>query len=150
MLPGAFQAQKLGVRLGTSLLRGLLATSSNDRTAKVWSSATGELAPALSAHENLERFAADSSVGSSVVTASDDRSAKGRSCVAEECFLMLLADVNLTCLSTLSCDGASIATASNDRTAKVWGSASEELAPALTEHEKVVRPAALSPTALQS
>ena len=56
-------------------------TASSDKTAKIWSTATGECTQTFSGHGGVVGSALFSSDGSSGLTASYDKTAHGRSCV---------------------------------------------------------------------
>jgi WD40 repeat protein len=123
-----------------------IATSSEDKTAKIWDVATGKLLTSVE-HQggvNSARFSPD---GKQIVTAGSVNTAK----VWDAATGKLLASVEHrdTVLSArFSPDGKQIVTASTDRTAKVWDVATGKLLASM-EHQFIVNSARFSPDGKQ-
>ena len=119
-------------------------TGSDDNTARVWDTSTGEaLTPALS-HESLVWSVALSADGTKVVTGSWDNTARVWDTSTGEALTPALSHESVVVSVALSADGTKVVTGSGDNTARVWDtSTGEALTPALS-HEGFVWSVALS------
>ena len=124
------------------VLRSL--TASDDRTAKVWSAASGECLLTLMGHEDYFNSAVFSPDGQQLLTASDDKTAKVWSAASGECLLTLMGHEHYVNSAVFSADGQQLLTASDDKTAKVWSAASGECLLALMGSEGRVTSAVFS------
>ena len=124
----------------------LVVTASDDGTAKLWSSASGECLWSLEGHGGrYVRIAAFSLDGELVVTASLDWTAKLWSSASGECLRSLEGHHESVRSAAFSSDGELVVTASDDGTARLWRSASGEYLRSLEGHGGCVRSAAFSP-----
>ena len=122
-----------------------LLTASFDKTAKVWSAASGECLLTLEGHTGFVRSAVFSPDGQQVLTASDDKTAKVWSAASGECLRTLEGHTSQVKSTVFSPDGQQVLTASFDKTAKVWSAASGECLLTSVGHEDCVNSAGFSP-----
>jgi WD40 repeat protein len=123
----------------------IIATASNDRTAKIWSPITGDLILTLKGHTSWVRSARFSPDGSRIVTASDDQTAKIWNPITGILILTLKGHSHWLSSASYSQDGYRIVTASRDSTAKIWNATTGELITTLIGHMDWVHTAAFSP-----
>ena len=97
----------------------LVATASDDKTARIWDAASGRLLRVLSGHRNRVWFAAFSPDGRRLVTASYDKTARVWDVTTGRELLQLLGHHAPVSSATYSPDGRYIATAAADSTAAI-------------------------------
>ncbi len=97
-----------------------LATSSHDKTAKVWDVATGKDLLTLIGHTAPVKGVAFRSDGKRLATSSDDGTAKVWDAITDKELLTLRGHTDVVRFVEFSPDGRRLATASLDQTAKVW------------------------------
>ena len=126
-----------------------LLTASKDKTAKLWSAASGECLRTFMGHENSVWSAVFSADGQQALTASRDGTAKVWSAASGECLLTLEGHECCVKSAVFSADGQQVLTASFDGTAKVWSAASGECLRTLEGHTGWVYSAVFSPDGQQ-
>ncbi|WP_193854138.1 AAA-like domain-containing protein [cf. Phormidesmis sp. LEGE 11477] len=122
-----------------------IVTASDDNTARVWDSQSGELIQALEGHQSSVTNASFSPDGSRIVTASDDNTARVWDSQSGELIQALEGHQSSVINASFSPDGSRIVTASDDNTARVWDSQSGEPIQALEGHRSRVTNASFSP-----
>jgi WD40 repeat protein len=122
-----------------------IVTASNDRTARVWDAASGEMLRELKGHGAGVVSAAFSPDGARIVTASNDRTARVWDAASGEMLRELKGHDEVLWSAAFSPDGARIVTASNDRTARIWDATGGEMLRELKGHDGTVTRAAFSP-----
>ena len=120
-----------------------IVTASSDRTARIWSAATGTLLQICRVIQDREqcRFSPD---GARVATASDDKTARIWSTQTGQS-IVLTGHEDVVSDAEFSPNGRWIVTASRDHTARIWDSASGKLVLLLTDHTGADTAAAFSP-----
>ena len=124
-------------------------TASEDKTAKVWSAASGARLLTLEGHTSQVNSAVFSPDGQQVLTASVDGTAKVWSAASGACLLTLVGHEDWINSAGFSPDGQQVLTASEDGTAKVWSAASGECLRTLMGHTRQVNSAVFSPDGQQ-
>lgn len=109
-------------------------TASRDRTAKLWSIATGECTHTFFGHAACVNSVVFSEDGSAVLTASEDNTAKYWSTAIGECTQTFAGHSDCVNAAVLSRDGLAVLTASDDRTAKLWSTATGECTQTFSGH----------------
>src|SRR5215216_4104660 len=111
-----------------------LATASDDETARVWDTESGDEVGRMD-HGDKVKEVAFSPDGKDLVTVSDDKTARIWDLSSEVERMALEGKVNGVAFSP---DGKHLATASKDRTARIWDLSSEdEVTPPMTHADKV-------------
>jgi WD40 repeat protein len=123
----------------------LLATTSSDKTTRLWDVGTGQPARTLTGHEAAVFGVAFSPEGGLLATASDDDTARLWDIATGQPVRTLNGHENDVNKVAFSPDGTLLATASSDRTARLWDVATGEPARTFTGHEKYVNDVAFSP-----
>jgi WD40 repeat protein/tRNA A-37 threonylcarbamoyl transferase component Bud32 len=100
-----------------------LVTASEDRTARIWATASGRQTLVLSGHSAPIMYAAYSPDGERVITASWDKTVRVWDAKTGRQMLLLSGHTNLVRSAEFSPDGRRIVTGSLDRTARVWDAA---------------------------
>ena len=95
-------------------------TASEDKTARVWEAASGQLVAELEGHGGRVNSAAFSPDGSRVVTASDDNTARVWEAASGRLVAELEGHGGPVNSAAFSPDGARVVTASDDTAARVW------------------------------
>ncbi len=98
-------------------IRARVVTSSNDKTARIWDTATGAEIAVLSGHEDKVHSAAFSPDGAWVVTASDDTTARVWDAATGAEIAVLSGHEDRVQSAAFSPDGAWVVTASDDTSA---------------------------------
>ena len=122
-----------------------IVTTSDDKTARVWDSATGKLLLTLSGHKGALWDAAFSPDGKRIVTASSDNSAREWDAETGEPLAILNSHSAAVETATFSPDGTRIVTASDDSTAIVWDAATGQQVATLKGHTGGLVKATFSP-----
>ena len=122
-----------------------IVSGSNDNTAKVWSTETGECLSTLTGHENWVRSVAWSPDGARIVSGSNDNTVRVWSAETGECLSTLNGHMRAVTSVAWSPDGARILSGSFDKTIKVWSAETGECLSTLTGHEGYVYSVAWSP-----
>ena len=126
-----------------------IVTTSEDKTAKVWSAATSgssmKCLGTLEGHGDYVNSASYSPDGQSIVTASFDGTAKVWSAATMQLVGTLEGHGHFVRSASYSPDGKYIVTASSDKTAKVWSAATMQLVGTLEGHKIFVTSASYSP-----
>jgi WD40 repeat protein len=120
-------------------------TASDDRTARVWDSVTGEAIAVLSGHGGAVLSAAFSADGKRVVTTSIDKTARVWDAATGNTIAVLSGHDDLVWTAAFSPDGARVVTASNDGRAQVWDAVTGKSIAFLSGHDGPVLSAAFSP-----
>jgi roadblock/LC7 domain-containing protein len=123
----------------------LLATASDDRTARLWDAATGQEVRQLTGHTAAVTAAAFSPDGRLLATASTDETARLWDVATGQEVRQLTGHTGWVNAAAFSPDGRLLATASADRTARLWDAATGQEARRLTGHTASVLSAAFSP-----
>jgi WD40 repeat protein len=121
-----------------------LASGSNDKTVKVWDTATGQEALTLKGHTNRVSSVAFSRDGKRLASAGDWTVKVWDAATGEE-ILTLKGHTNGVSDVAFSPDGKRIASASDDRTVKVWDAATGQEIRTLRGHTGNVTTVAFSP-----
>ena len=95
-------------------------TASQDMTAKMWNSVSGECLTTFAGHMYWVSSAIFSPNGTSVLTRSYDKTAKLWSAASGECLTTFAGHDERVTSAVFSSDGSSVLTASYDETAKLW------------------------------
>ena len=122
-----------------------LATSSHDKTAKVWNVATGKDLLTLIGHTGPVKAVAFSPDGKRLATSSDDKTAKVWDAATGKELLTLRGHTDVVRFVEFSPDGTRLATASLDQTAKVWDAATGKELLTLIGHTGGVTVSVFSP-----
>ena len=122
-----------------------IATASQDKTAKVWDAATGELLLTLTGHTESVNGIVYSPDGKRIATSSDDHTAKVWDAATGEELLTLSGHTDWVYRIAFNPDGTRLATASNDKTAKVWDAGTGEELLTFSGHGDIVFDVAFSP-----
>ena len=122
-----------------------IVTASDDRTARVWDTATGASLAELKGHRAGHNSAAFSPDGTRIVTASNDRTARVWDAATGASLAELKGHTSQVYAAAFSPDGTRIVTASNERTVRVWDAATGASLAELKGHTSEVRSAAFSP-----
>jgi WD40 repeat protein len=117
----------------------LIVTAANDKTARVWDTATGKSLATLAGHAEGVRSAQFSPNGLRVVTASSDKTARVWDAATGQSLVMLTGHGAGLYSAQFSPDGALIVTAWWDTTARVWDAATGECLATLAGHKQTVR-----------
>ena len=115
----------------------LLATASDDGTARLWDPATGEHLRTLTGHAGPVSGVAFSPDGRLLATASRDGTARLWDPATGEHLRTLTGHAGAVCGVAFSPDGRLLATASGDGTARLWDPATGEHQRTLTGHDEV-------------
>jgi WD40 repeat protein len=126
----------------------LLATASDDRTARLWDLATGQHVGTLTGHAGGVRDVAYSPDGRLLATASRDGTARVWDPAAGKHLRTLTGHTGTVWSVAFSPDGRLLATASVDGTARVWDPATGKHLRTLTGHAGRVRDMSFSPDGL--
>ena len=97
-----------------------IVTASDDRTARVWNAATGEVIAVLKGHNKIVWSAAFDRGGARVITGSEDKTARIWNAETGVLLAALRGHDKAVNDAVFSPDGAHIATASGDGTARIW------------------------------
>ena len=120
-------------------------TASDDRTAKIWNTATGECETELEGHSMPVMSAVFSPDGKDILTASYDETARIWNTSTGVCKMELEGHLDKVCSAVFSPDGMHIVTASKDDTARIWNTASGLCEAELQGHLDCVGSAIFSP-----
>ncbi|HSZ28152.1 MAG TPA: TIR domain-containing protein, partial [Pseudonocardiaceae bacterium] len=123
----------------------LLATTSNDYTARLWDAATGKPASTLSGHTSGVWSVAFHPDGTLLATASEDHTARVWDLATGKPARTLVGHETRVYGVAFSPDGTLLATTSNDNTARLWDLATGQPARTLTGHQGEVYGVAFSP-----
>lgn len=123
----------------------LIATASDDNTARIWDTATGRHLATLKGHDNLVGAVAFSPDGSLIATASDDRTARTWETATGIHRTTFNGHKHWVRSVAFSPDGTLIATASRDGTARTWDAATGTQKVTFSGHTAWVRRVAFSP-----
>jgi eukaryotic-like serine/threonine-protein kinase len=118
--------------------------STNDATAKMWTTEPDQEPPNLRGHDKWAGSVAYSPDGGRIVTASTDGTRVWDAATGRE-MLHLKEGRNFPNSATFSTDGTRIVAAASDRAAKVWDAANGKELLHLRSHTAAVRTAAFSP-----
>jgi hypothetical protein len=120
-------------------------TSSDDRTARLWDAATGQVLHVVEGHEDTVWTAAFSPDGDRVVTASRDRKARTWDAIAGEETAVFQGHGGAVYTAAISPDGDTLVMGSEDRMARLWSLARGEELLVLQGHDGPLRSASFSP-----
>jgi WD40 repeat protein len=123
----------------------LLATTSSDRTARLWNASTGAAVRTLAGHGQAVYRVAFSPDGSLIATASGDKTARLWETHTGALVRTLSGHGDPVRGIAFSPDGSLIATASDDKTARLWNTRDGSLARTLTGHTGLLYGVAFSP-----
>jgi WD40 repeat protein len=122
-----------------------LATSSTDKTAKVWDASTGKELLTLSGHTAGVNGIAFSPDGRRLATASDDKTAKVWDASTGRELFTLSGHTDGVIGVAFSLDGERLGSASRDKAAKVWDASTGKELLTLSGHPRLLRDIAFSP-----
>jgi WD40 repeat protein len=122
-----------------------IVTTSNDKTARVWDTASGTGALLLQGHTGLVSNAAFSPDGRRIATASEDGSVRLWDAASGKELAKLRGHEAGVARTVFSADGSRIATASGDKTARIWDSMTGAAVAVLTGHTDSISSAIFSP-----
>jgi hypothetical protein len=112
----------------------LLATGSDDKTAKLWNSSSGKIVSTLEGHNDNVYGVAFSPDGRRLATGSADKTARTWEIATGKRLSTMNGHTGSVYTVAFSSDGRRIATSSEDQTARIWDSASGALLQTLTGH----------------
>ncbi|MFB2833045.1 NB-ARC domain-containing protein [Floridanema evergladense] len=98
----------------------VLASSSSDRTIKLWDYQTGECLRTYTGHQGSVYSIAFSPTGDLIVSGSGDRTVKFWDCYSDNCVKTLYGQTNEVCCVAFSSDEQTIACVSLDQTVRLW------------------------------
>jgi WD40 repeat protein len=98
----------------------LVVTASDDKTARLWDVASGQVLRELQGHQDWVVYAAFSPDSKLVVTASDDKTARLWDVASRQALWELQGHQNWVRHAAFSPDGKLVVTASVDGTARLW------------------------------
>lgn len=127
----------------------MLVTASDDHTARLWNTTTGETLVTFTGHTDPVRSITLSADGTQVLTSSDDKTARLWDTATGEQLASFAGHENSVQSAAFSPDGHHVVTASLDKTARLWNAATGELLATLTGHEGSIHAAAFSPDGTQ-
>jgi hypothetical protein len=119
-------------------------TASDDKTARLWDSASGKEIAVLRGHQGSVLSAAFSPDGARIVTASMDKTARIWDVATRTEITVLQGHENGVSFAAFSPNGALVVTASRDKTARIWDAASGKEIAVLRGHDNFVRCSAFS------
>jgi hypothetical protein len=122
-----------------------IVTGSEDKTAKVWNSTTGQERLTLNGHIGTVYSTEFSQDGKQIVTGSEDKTAKIWDAATGRCPHILQGHAGEINSCEFSCDSKFIVTASADHTARVWDTQTGSTLITLLGHTSYVNSAAFSP-----
>ena len=122
-----------------------IVTASEDKTVRIWDTATGLQLMLLSGHTRRVPSAAFSPDGTRIVTASLDKTVRIWDAATGRQIVLLSGHTGGVWSATFSPDGRRIVTASSDKTARVWDVSTGQQIALLTGHADRVWSAAFSP-----
>lgn len=122
-----------------------IATASQDKTAKIWDAATGQLLLTLIGHSGSVNGIVYSPDGKRIATTSDDHTAKVWDADTGEELLTLSGHIDWIYRIAFSPDGTRLITSSNDKTAKVWDASTGQELLTFSNHGSPVFDVAFSP-----
>jgi len=122
-----------------------IVTASQDTTARVWDTATGQELVVLHGGKVVVRSAAFSPDGTRVVTASQDGVVRLWNVATGTLLLEFTGVPHRISSAMLSSDGLRIVSTSADKTAQIWHADTGDLAVELIGHEDIVHSARFSP-----
>ena len=122
----------------------LLASASDDRTVKIWDTATGSLQHTLDGHNDWVRSAVFSHDSRLLASASDDKTVKIWVVATGSLQFTLEGHDGYVMLVVFSHDSNYLASASNDRTVKIWDTGTGSLQHTLEGHNDWVTSAVFS------
>ena len=120
-------------------------TAGEDRTARVWDAATGQVIAKLEGHTGAVTSAVFSPDGQRVVTAGEDRTARVWNAATGQVIAKLEGHTGAVTSAVFSPDGQRVLTASVDGTARVWNAATGQVIAKLEGHTGPVTGASFSP-----
>src|SRR5450755_3039620 len=123
----------------------LLATTSADKTARLWDPATGDCLRTLTGHTNWVYDVAFSPDGRLLATSSVDKTARLWDPATGDCLRTLTGHAEDVRGVAFSPDGRLLATTSADKTARLWDPATGDCLRTLTGHDRAVFGVAFSP-----
>jgi WD40 repeat protein/serine/threonine protein kinase/TPR repeat protein len=123
----------------------LIVTASDDKTARIWDSATGLELLQLRGHTNRVPTAAFSPDGKRIVTASLDKTARIWDVATGKEISQLSGHTGGVWSAAFSPDGQRVVTASSDKTARIWDAGTGRELVQLTGHTQRLWSAAFSP-----
>ncbi|KAG8664370.1 uncharacterized protein FPOAC1_013708 [Fusarium poae] len=116
-----------------------LASSSNDKTVKIWDSHSGECLKTLEGHDGWVRSVVFSADGQRLASSSYDNTVKVWDVHSGECLKTLEGHDDWVLSVVFSADGQRLASSSGDKTVKIWDSHSGECLKTLEGHDGWVR-----------
>ncbi|MEG3970153.1 WD40 repeat domain-containing protein [Microcoleus sp. T2B6] len=122
----------------------LLATSSDDKTVKLWDTTTGKQINTLTGHTNRVLAVSFSPNGKLLATSSDDKTVKLWNTTTGKQIKTLTGHTNRVLAVSFSPDGKRLATGSADNTVKLWDTTGKEIN-TLTGHTDWVWAVSFSP-----
>nr|POF14216.1 vegetative incompatibility protein het-e-1 [Quercus suber] len=124
----------------------VIASTSGDRTIRLWNVVTGEQTQKLEGHDGDLSAVAFSSDGQIIASASTDQTVRLWNAVTGEQIHKLEGHNGIVNSVAFSLDGQVIASASHDRTVRLWNTATGEQRQKLEGHSGYVGEVAFSPT----
>ncbi|HZF11033.1 MAG TPA: CHAT domain-containing protein, partial [Thermoanaerobaculia bacterium] len=109
-------------------------TASDDKTARIWNAATGQLIATLTGHTVKVTTASFSSDGTRVVTASWDKTSRVWNASTGQLIATLTGHTDEVWAASFSPDGTRVVTVSWDKTARIWNDSTGQPIATLTGH----------------
>ena len=123
----------------------LLASSSNDKTARIWDATTGALQQTLEGHLGLVNAIAFSPDGKLLASASSDKTVRLWNIVTGALLYTLRGHSSFVNAIDFSPDGKLLASSSSDKTIRLWDAITGALLQMLEGHSSFVNAVAFSP-----
>ncbi|PNH11155.1 Vegetative incompatibility protein HET-E-1 [Tetrabaena socialis] len=126
-----------------------LASGSNDKTLRLWDTATGQCRATLEGHTDWVNSVAFSPDGRQLASGSDDKTLRLWDAATRQCTSTMGGHTDVVTSVAFSPDGRQLASGSNDKTLRLWDTATGQCTATLEGHTDWVKSVAFSPDGRQ-